>query len=119
MRYMKITIENSKKKNPPLQIEVADSFFARLRGLMGRRSLAPADGLLLVPCSSVHMCFMRFAIDVVYLDKDYHIRKIVPGLRPWIGVSWCSGAGSALELEAGRAAAEGIRVGQKLLLVNA
>ena len=84
-----------------LNVDVADNFFTRFRGLMLRKNLASGHGLLIAPCSSVHMMFMRFAIDVVYLSKGYRILKIVRNLRPWIGVSMCSGAHSVLELRRG------------------
>ena len=59
-----------------IEVELADSFFSRLRGLMFRRRLKEGCGLLLAPCNSVHMLFMRFAIDVIYLDKDFCIKKV-------------------------------------------
>ena len=73
------------------------------------------QGLLLAPCSSVHMCFMRFSIDVVYLDKEFRIRKIVPELRPWIGLSMCPGAWGVVELAAGEAMRLGLQQGQQLM----
>ncbi len=100
--------------NPPLRVEVADSFFSRFLGLMGRASLAEGTGLLIAPCSSVHMCFMRFSIDVVYLDKEYRILKAVKGLRPWIGMSLCMGAWGALELPAGTIEKFGLEQGRAL-----
>jgi len=98
-----------------LLLEVADNFLSRFRGLMGRRRLPPGQGLLLAPCSSVHMCFMRFSIDVVYLDRDYHILKIVRNLRPWIGLSLCPGAWGAAEFAAGEAERLGLSSGRQLI----
>ena len=97
-----------------LTVEVADSFFNRLRGLMFRKHLEVGHGLLITSCNSIHMMFMRFAIDVVYLDKDYTIIKIVRNLRPWLGVSICLSASSALELNSGEAQRLNLQVGQKL-----
>lgn len=96
-----------------IEIEFADNFFARLRGLMFRRQLAEGCGLLLAPCNSVHMLFMRFAIDVVYLDKDFRIKKIVRDLTPWLGMSVCLGAWGALELPSGEAERLKLVVGQR------
>ena len=101
--------------NPPLRVEVADSFFSRFLGLMGRASLAEGTGLLIAPCSSVHMCFMRFSIDVVYLDREYRILKAVKGLRPWIGMSLCMGAWGALELPVGTIERLGMEQGRTLI----
>ncbi|MBR2774270.1 MAG: DUF192 domain-containing protein, partial [Selenomonadaceae bacterium] len=68
-----------------LDVEIAKSFLSRLRGLMMRRKLPEGRGLLLAPCNSIHMLFMRFAIDVVYLDEDFRIKKIARDVMPWLG----------------------------------
>ena len=106
------------KKNPPLMLEVADSFFTRFRGLMLRRALPEGHGLLLAPCSSIQMCFMRFAIDAVYIDRDYRILKVVTHLRPWLGLSWCPGAWGVIELPAGAAQQYGLQPGQVLQAID-
>ena len=62
---------------------VADRPFSRLRGLMGRRGLAPGEGLLLKPTPSIHTCFMRFPIDAVFLNADLRVLAVKPNLRPW------------------------------------
>ena len=98
-----------------LEVEAADTFLKRLRGLMFRRRLDSGRGLLLAPCTGVHMLFMRFAIDVVYLDKDFRIKKIVRDLTPWLGMSVCFGAWGALELTSGEADRLKLVVGQKLI----
>ena len=99
---------------PFLKIIIADTFFTRLSGLMLRSKLPAATGLFLAPCNSVHMCFMRFAIDVIYLDKDYQIIKVVKNLKPWIGFSMCTKAWAVLELAAGEAEHCGLKVGKRL-----
>lgn len=114
MKKMMLQIAGADQKNPPLQIEVADSFGTRLRGLMGRKSLADGQGLLIAPCSSIHMCFMQFAIDAVYINRDYEILKIVSGLRPWIGLSWCPSAWAVIELKNGEAMKYGLTVGERI-----
>ena len=96
-----------------LEVELADNFFSRLRGLMFRQKLDSGRGLLLAPCNSVHMLFMRFAIDVVYVDADLCIKKIVRDLTPWLGMSICIGAWGALELSSGTADRLKLVVGQK------
>ncbi|MBQ7454454.1 MAG: DUF192 domain-containing protein [Selenomonadaceae bacterium] len=80
---------------------------------MFRKNLPEGCGLLLAPCDGVHMFFMRFAIDVIYLDKNLCIKKIVRRLPPWLGVSVCLGAWGALELLAGEADRLRLVVGQK------
>ena len=97
-----------------LTVEIADSFLSRLRGLMFCDKLEDGHGLLIIPCNSVHMMFMRFVIDVVYLNKDFEIIKIVYNLRPWLGLSICFDAHSTLELKSGEARRLNLKIGQKL-----
>ena len=103
MKIQKMYKKGAPKGAPFLKIMIADNFYLRLRGLMGRNRLPDNTALLLAPCNSVHMCFMRFSIDVIYLDKDFTVLKIVKNLRPWTGLSFCRKAWAALELNAGEA----------------
>lgn len=98
-----------------VHVEIADTFLTRLRGLMGRRCIPAGYGLFLCPCSSIHMCFMQFAIDAVYFDSSMTIVKIVPRLRPWIGLSACLKASSVLEMKAGEAERLGLAIGMRKL----
>ena len=101
-------------KNNTITVLIADTFLTRFAGLMFRKKLPVATGLFLAPCNSVHMCFMRFAIDVVYLDKEYNVIKVVKRLRPWIGLSMCAKAWAVLEMTAGEAERCGLEVGKGL-----
>jgi uncharacterized protein len=94
---------------------LADTAPARLRGLLGRTGLDEGEGLLIRPSNSVHMFFMRFAIDVVFLDRDLVVHKVVEMLRPW-RLAGCRGARVALELPAGAAGRRGITVGERLTI---
>jgi uncharacterized protein len=86
-----------------LRICRADTFLSRLGGLLVMAPLQAGEGLLLSPCASVHTAFMRYAIDVVFLDRAGVIMKIVPALKPW-RMAACAGASQTLELAAGAAA---------------
>ena len=77
------------------RVEVAGTFRSRLRGLMLRPAPPPGDALLLTRTSSVHTCFMRFAVDVTFLDAGGRVLREVR-LRPW-RVAWCRGARYVLE----------------------
>ncbi|MBI2835244.1 MAG: DUF192 domain-containing protein, partial [Acidobacteria bacterium] len=66
---------------------VAATPFSRMIGLLARRSLDEGDGLVLQPCSMVHTWFMRFAIDVIFLDRHGTVLRVVDTLRPF-GVAW-------------------------------
>jgi uncharacterized membrane protein (UPF0127 family) len=94
---------------------VADSAVARMRGLLGRDDLPRGEGILLRPASSIHTGFMRFPIDVVFLDRDLVVLRVVPELPPW-RAAMRSRAKAALELAAGEAARRGVEVGQRLEL---
>ena len=109
----KFSVETSRGKKF-LQLEIADGFFARLLGLMGRKKLPQGQGLLIVPCNSIHMLFMRFSIDAVYVDENYAVKKIARNLRPWLGISLCFGAHAVIELPAGDADRLGLNVGDKI-----
>ncbi|MEZ5366495.1 MAG: DUF192 domain-containing protein [Bryobacterales bacterium] len=94
-------------------IEVAGDSKTRNKGLLGRDGLDEGQGLWIVPCEAIHMFFMRFAIDVVYLDKSKRVVKIVPALKPW-RLSACLKAHSVLELPAGVAEKTGTTPGDQL-----
>jgi uncharacterized protein len=95
--------------------EIADRYFARMRGLLGRKGLEPGGGMLLTPEPSVHMFFMRFPLDVVFLDRDHKVVGVRHELRPW-RVAGAKGAYATLELPAGAAAAAGVVKGDVLLI---
>jgi uncharacterized membrane protein (UPF0127 family) len=86
----------------------------RMRGLLGRDSLERDEGILLKPASSVHTFFMRFPIDVVFLDRDRRVVRIARDVGP---SRFTRGPGSkeVLELRAGRADEVGLRVGDELV----
>jgi uncharacterized membrane protein (UPF0127 family) len=81
-------------------MEVADTAAKRSKGLLGREQLSPGEGLWIVPCESVHTFWMRFPIDLVYLDRKKRIRKLRGEVRPW-RMSICLTAHSILELPSG------------------
>jgi uncharacterized membrane protein (UPF0127 family) len=91
-------------------IAVADTPRARMKGLLGRRSLAPDEGLLLRPAGSVHTAFMRLAIDVVFLDAESRVLRVAANVRPW-RMAAQRGAKAVLELPAGGAARRGLEPG--------
>lgn len=95
--------------------EIPKSSFTRARGLLGRSGLEPGSGMLIDAAPSVHMFFMRFPIDVVFLDRDWKVVRVVHRLRPW-RVAGARRAVAALELPAGAAAEAGIEEGDMLSL---
>ncbi|MDQ4030583.1 MAG: DUF192 domain-containing protein [Actinomycetota bacterium] len=95
--------------------KLADSAPARLRGLLGRKSLPPDEGVLLRPAGSVHTAFMRFSIDVVFLDRELAVLDVVHELAPWRAAAR-RGAKAVLELAAGEAARRTLVAGDRLAL---
>jgi uncharacterized membrane protein (UPF0127 family) len=86
-----------------------------MKGLLGRSGLDVGEGLLIRPASSIHMFFMRFAIDAVFLDRSLRVVGVAADLRPW-RIAWRRGARAVLELPAGEAARRGLGVGDRLVL---
>lgn len=89
-------------------------FFFRLRGLLGRASLAADEGILLRPCNAIHMWFMKFPIDALFLDRDGRIVKIYHSIRPWQATRTWWKVKSVLEVAAGTAARTGLKEGDLL-----
>ena len=83
------------------RVEVADTPVRRMVGLLGRRGLGPGQALHIVPCGSVHTLFMRFTLDLAFLDGSGRVVKRVRGVPPWRVVFGGRGARSVLELGSG------------------
>ena len=98
-------------------LEIAADMFKRMAGLLGRKGMDAGSGLLILPCSGIHIFFMRFAIDAVFVNKSGNVLKIVNDLRPW-GMSFCRGAYGVLELPVGAASAQKLQVGDDLCIVD-
>ena len=97
--------------------EVADTIAKRRTGLLKHNHLEPGDGLWIVPCESVHCFFMKFTIDVIYLDRKHRVKKVRPELAPW-RISACLTAHSVLELPSGTIARTGTERGDQLEIKN-
>ena len=99
---------------PVCRARVAGSFARRFLGLMGAADLPAGEGMLFPRTSSVHTHFMRFPIDVVFLDDERRVAAIRPALKPWRMAS-AKGARSVLELRAGECARLGVAEGEVLV----
>lgn len=97
--------------------EIADTAFARMRGLLGRDGLESGGGMLIDHAGSVHMFFMRFPIDVIFLDRNRKVVGVRHRLAPW-RMAGARRAVASLELPAGAAATAGIEKGDVLVLEN-
>lgn len=82
------------------KLEVAGSGPKRSKGLLGRKGLGEGEGLWIIPCEAVHTFFMRFPIDLIYLDRKHRVKKVRDSVPAW-RISGCLSAHSVLELPAG------------------
>jgi uncharacterized membrane protein (UPF0127 family) len=94
-------------------IETAFDSDSRNRGLLGRDAFAPGSALILAPCSSIHMFFMRFAIDAAFVDRQGRILRTAANLRPW-RIAIALRAYAVIELPAGTLEAADTRAGDVL-----
>ena len=75
--------------NPKTQEVFADNlklnntYFSRLMGLMFKKNLPKGSGIILKPCTQIHTCFMRFNIDVIFLDTNLQVLHVIENMKPW------------------------------------
>jgi len=95
---------------------IARSLPERLIGLLDRSHFAPGEALVILSCRSIHTCFMRFAIDAVFVDGTWGVVAIRASLPPWrlTPVMW--GAQAVIELPAGTVEQAHVRLGDRLRL---
>ncbi len=93
--------------------KVAHRMLPRMKGLLGRKSLATDEGILIRPAPSIHTLFMRFPIDVAFLSRQGEVLKIAEHVRPWRARS-CRHSHAVLELAAGEAGRRGLAVGDRI-----
>ena len=96
---------------------VARTFFQRFLGLIPRKNIAGDEALIFYNAGSIHMFFMRFPIDVIFLDRENKIIKIVTNLKPW-QLANCFSAKVTVEMSAGKAEQFCLAVGDKLDFLN-
>lgn len=99
------------------RVHVAERPWSRMRGLLGRADLPRGEGLLLRPAGSVHTAFMRFTIDVVFLDRELRVVQIDRSVPPWRAASK-RGAKAVVELAGGECSRRDLQVGDALQLVH-
>jgi len=95
------------------RVATADDEASRMKGLLGRESLAPEEGLWIVPCPMIHTFFMKFPLDVLFLDRGLVVRRVLEDLKPWRLSPWVFSAHSVLELQGG-VLRGGVAVGDRL-----
>ncbi|MFI5254708.1 MAG: DUF192 domain-containing protein, partial [Candidatus Limnocylindrales bacterium] len=106
------------------RVAAGGTFWTSFRGLMGRATIDPDEGLWLPGDGAIHMFFMRFAIDCAFLgpsapDGSRPVVSLRHGLRPWTGMAWARGAGGVLELASGALARSATELGDRIALTEA
>ena len=99
-------------------LEVAESFWARGIGLLGRKNIEANEALWIKPCNNIHTFFMKFKIDCIFIDKKMEITKIVSNISAFrlVGPYWKSF--SVIETQAGFAEKKNLKLGDQLYVVN-
>jgi len=98
------------------RLRVPRTAFGRALGLMFRAPLGTGEGMLIVPCNGIHTCFLRDAIDAIFLDREHRVVLVRERLAPWRVLPFVGGARSVLELPAGSLEGLGLRAGERLLI---
>lgn len=83
------------------EVEQATTLFKRVKGLMGRKEMQRGTAMLLAPCPQIHTCFMRFALDVIFLDKAGQVLHVIENFKPWRLSPIVYRAAQTLEMPAG------------------
>lgn len=96
-------------------VETANTYFTRLKGLMFRKHLPAGRGLLLDPCPQIHTCFMRFNIDAVFFDKSGSVLYVKENMKPWRFGRFVRGSRYTLELPGGTLGGR-VQKGDELIL---
>jgi hypothetical protein len=108
---------NVSKENIVLEnMKLADGFMQKFKGLMGRKKLNKSEGLMLLSCNSIHTCFMRFPIDVVFLNINHEVIAVKQCVRPWRLVNFVKKAYITVEMSEGTIENKNIEVGDLLIM---
>ncbi len=95
-------------------LKVAKSIWARTKGLLGHKSLPKEEALWITPCSSIHTCFMKFPIDVAFVDRNLKVTRISTSVKPWRFVFSTFKSESVFEFSSGVLKPDRIEVGDEL-----
>jgi len=98
------------------QAEKADTPWSRLKGLLGRHAILPEEGLIITDCRSIHMMFMRFPIDVVFVDRYHMVIGVVKNIKPFRLSPYFLRASYVVEMYPGRIEKSLTQIGDQLLI---
>lgn len=105
MSFKQISVVHSASQTVlATKLILADNFFLRLRGMLFRPPLAKGEAIIISPCQQIHTHFMSYALDVLFLDSDYHVCFVVNCMQPWKMTKYIKAASHVLELPVGSVA---------------
>jgi len=107
-------INKTKSAELAKRCEIASTFRTRFLGLMGRTKLDDSGGLLLKPCNSIHMMFMKFEIDLVFLDRNNNVIHLISSVKPWRVSPVIPKAASVIELPTGTISSSRTEIGDNI-----
>jgi len=108
-------INFSKQKTICKNAALADTAISRMVGLLGRKTIAPDEGLIITHCRSIHMFFMKFAIDVIFTDKNNKVLGLVKNIKPFCMSPYFFKARNAIELFPGTIEKTTTAIGDKII----
>ncbi len=111
---MKRLLNRTRNLELAREVKVAASFYARAKGLLGERSLSEGNALWIKSCNSIHTWFMRFPIDVVFVDERLVVRKVCKNMGPWRMTLPAFKASSVFEMPAGTLSRRPVEIGDEL-----
>ncbi len=114
----KIEIRNTTQNNIiASQGIMADTFLRRLKGLLGKTEISDDEALCIKPCKSVHTFFMRFPIDVIFIDRENKVINITKSLKPFKTSKYIKNAMYVIEIGAGMSEIKDVRIGDKVGII--
>lgn len=99
------------------KVIIADTPFKRIKGLLGKKDFKPGEALIIKPCNSIHTLFMRFPIDVLFVDKNNRVIKAISSLKPFCLTYIYLAASFAIELPSGTILASHTQLGDHLSII--
>lgn len=115
----KVMVMNSDNGNILVEnAVVANSFFTRLKGLRGKKSLFPGEGLLIYPCAMIHSIGMKMDFDVLFLSSSNQVVHLIEKMMPNRKSTYVCDAKYVLELPAGQISRTGTMIGHKIWVIN-
>lgn len=97
---------------------LADTVFSRLKGLLGKKNIGNDEALIITQCRSIHMFFMKFAIDVIFIDRKNIVVGVVKNIKPFQMSSYFFHAAAAIELPVGVIASSETQKGDQIAIQN-